>query len=439
MIIVSASQMRSINAGNTAASWHRHPLFWIVTAVTVGSLFVVNVGGALSLRLLDLIWFAAIATIFIKLMLGHSTPVLQLPAQQMLCYWTYFGLAISFPLFGLVVNDLPASALAISIRYLVMGTLIYAMTAAWSPKVWSEDIFMRALQIGVLLNLAYVVLQYAEFAGLIPFGALPHHYLSGFLEESTFDSIWRPSGLFKMMNVLGWFGCICSLLFLSLALTRGRSSDWIFGGLSLALPLLANSRTAFICALAAMIVMGFFTLLTGRKKVVLRWFGVSSIMAILIVPAVVYVAAFQRVQLAFAVLTGGLGADRSLALRVGERWPKGIEVFLDYPWGYGGAVGDAAGTAVDSAWIAYLAQGTLLLPLAFLAFLATSGLFGMRSYLRVDNPFGLAVFGMSVAIAAGSIMLPPFNGYPVIATLFLITFSIATRADKQRQLTRCAE
>jgi hypothetical protein len=413
-------------------------VFWAVLSASCGSLFVLEAPGGFTLRLIEVGWLVAVVHVADLMVQRRTVPIKRLPPMIYASYWGYFGALVALPFLGVFAYQLPMWHIKSGLRFAVISTLVYLLFAASPSKRAIVHAFETGLAIAVILNLFYSLLQQLAFAGVIPSGILPHHYLEPYLLGADFHSKWRASGLFINMNQLGWFGVTSGTVFLGLGLTQGDRKKIILALCGFALPLLANSRTALVSEIVSLLFLGSVFVLVNRQTYAARWFGVLFPTGIMGFILVYKLPVFDRTSRGFSIFTRGIESDTSLAVRVGDLWLRGLNVFDEFRWGYGGDVSIPAGGAIDSAWLAHLAQGGIVLVFVFALFLLATMFYGFGVSLRVRSGYGIALMCLAVTIGIGSIALSPFSS-PVVLIIYLMTLFLTVNDDRQQKnAQRCS-
>jgi hypothetical protein len=403
-----------------------------VLAAGAGSLFAASLPGAGTVRLIDFVLLVALMAVLARLAFASSRIDLALlPGEVGPFYWAFFGALIMFPFLGVLVNLAPIGSLVTSARFIGLSLLLYLI--GWSaPSVRAlSTSFERALGIAVVLNVGYSVLQHLEFVGILRHGTLPHHRLLGYVEGLKFDDWGRATGLFAGPNELGWFGCAALVFFAALYSVRLRTRDASLAAFALMLPVLANARTALVISVGFLLLLSVVSVARalvqgqpGQVKSLLGLWGPPVVLGFVVITSAAFAssAGLGRIIRMFGILTGGVAADRSLNIRVTQFWGAAIDLYERYPWGYGADPAQQV-RVIDSAWLSYLAQGGMLLPALFALFLSAVFVMGMRRYFGEGDPYGLALLGMAISVALGSLTLSPFT-YPGVTVTFLLTLLI---------------
>lgn len=344
----------------------------------------------------------------------------------------HYALLVVLPVVGFIVYQYDIGNVTSSIRF---AFIVSSISALWLMVAGKEEPVMRALMcalfIGLLGNFSLASLQHAEFFGMIQGEYLPHYWYEDMVENPKFNNPGRAVGFFSGPNQLGWFGVVGALLFMGriIAYREKSWSDITIFAVSVAIVILSTSRSAFISLAVSAITV---TALSYAAK---QRVGRITFIAICISGASVYGLLASGiggyvVRGLTAVAHMDLASDGSFAARSQYAWQNAIQAFESYPLGYGGDPVSIAGT-IDSGWLSYLVQGSMMLVTSFLL-LIVSGVYRSFQILihsdKVERRWmAIACMGLSVSVALGSVVLSPFHYLHVMVPFIIMYLTVAQK------------
>ena len=410
----------------------------LVIVVTCGAFFFIDVPGGLTVRLIDVVELAMAAVVMKNCLVAPKVRTGLFPPWLFLVYCFFFALLILCPVLGIVVYDFEMGLMASSFRFMSFALLVWFCFQLKIDGRQASRGLQRALVIAVIANFIYAVLQKMEFRGIIPWGALPHHYVTLWYQGAKFADWGRTNGLFLNPNKLGWLGVTSYCVFF-VGCLHGHRWHKLLAMISILLALLSNSRSAIFTILGVTTVIIFVLaaemVARGKSKKIV---AVRIVEFILLLTAGGYAiwqwsaALFKikRVMRFVRVASEGTQVDTSLTGRIQGHWQNGLNAVQLYPWGTGVDPVACVGV-IDSGWLSYWVQGGVVLFLAFATYLLSVGGYGLACYIKANDGYGLSLFALAVAIVVGSVVLSPFHHLPVFVVFHILLYVVMMNRKEQ--------
>ena len=414
----------------------------IAVALTagLGAWFSFTLVQPFTIHVLDLLWlylllasFAAVAfrRFGVPLLPWHN-PI------AAISFSAFFFALIIAPILGVVFMGAPMTGLSSSMRFIMFASLPLLFAILKLKRTAFLSGLSKGLAVAVTANLVYAVLQSLEFNGLIPGGILPHNTIGRVLTGRSFDNWGRASGLFYEGNHLAYFGLFSTAFFWGRFLLRPRLSPALLTLFSLALPVLGNSRSALLMAVMVVLLMPV-TFLLLRKSTNPRTLaaisfsllaGIVAAQVLLSIQALRSAVNFSRILRVLELARGNLDADNSFRIRIEELWPAARAVISDYPLGTGVEPSTIVGT-IDSAWITYFLQGSVVLVMLFGVFIIGAVWSGLQTFTGprsiAAQAAGHALIWVTLVISVGSLVLSPHHVPSMMVLLICLYYVVAGR------------
>jgi hypothetical protein len=354
----------------------------------------------------------------------------------------YIALAIGLPLAG-VLGGFPLTFITPSMRAVQWSS--FAWMGYLLGKERGAGVFLsisKAILTVSLIHLAYALVQYGVYAGLLSRSLLALDRLYAATHTSSWFYYPRVTGMLVNPNSYGMYCAVSSLVALALLIARSQwKHRWTLYMLLVANMsglLLSGSRTAILALLAGSVGIG---LMSARRRVSLgRLLRITGLLVALGIGLVMLLseipggaAILARVDRLVNIVFQGPAAEVNLVARMAMWRTVWDSCIAQFPVGTGVAPSHALGLAVDSYFVFSMAQGTILFTIAFLVMLLTVGRSGSVCWRQVNpssRALGLCIVGLSLATAAGSLggspMLSPYHVIP-LWSLAGLSFAIASR------------